>query len=77
MPACLFPGFFSPQYWCACSAPFLVFVLIPLTSSITQGVIRGFWVYTVIKLVLGKAREIHTIVYFIDAFALLMIAVGL
>jgi AGZA family xanthine/uracil permease-like MFS transporter len=55
----------------------LVFVLIPLTFSITQGVIWGFLVHMVIKLVLGKAREIHTIVYFIGAFALLVFAVGL
>jgi len=55
---------------------FLAFVLIPLTFSITQGVIWALLIYTVIKLATGKAREIHKIVYFIDAFALIMLANG-
>lgn len=50
---------------------FLSFVLIPLTFSITQGVIWGLLAYTAIKLILGKAGEIHKMVYAIDAFALL------
>lgn len=55
---------------------FLAFVLIPLTFSITQGVIWALLIYTVIKLATGKAREIHKMVYFIDAFALIMLANG-
>ena len=49
---------------------FLALVLIPLTYSITQGIIWGFISYTVIKLVLGKGKEIHTALYVIDAFAI-------
>jgi len=52
---------------------FLSFVLIPLTSSITQGVIWGLLIYTGIKLSLGKAGEIHWMVYVIDAFAILLL----
>lgn len=55
---------------------FLAFALIPLTFSITQGVVWGLIVYTVIKLFLGKAREIHKMVYFIDAFALVTLIAG-
>lgn len=50
---------------------FICFLLIPLTFSITQGVIWGFLSYTAIKLCLGKRREIHWMVYVIDAFILL------
>jgi AGZA family xanthine/uracil permease-like MFS transporter len=53
---------------------FLSFSLIPLTFSITQGVIWGLIVHTVLKLSLGKAREIHWMVYVIDAFAVLSLA---
>lgn len=50
---------------------FLSFILIPLTFSITQGVIWGFLTYTIIKLFLGKAKEVHWMLYIIDAFAIL------
>lgn len=56
---------------------FLSFALIPLTFSITQGVIWGLLIYTVIKLATGKAQEINIIVYFIDIFALIMLVTGL
>lgn len=50
---------------------FLSFILIPLTFSITQGVIWGFLTYTIIKLFLGKAKEVHWMLYIIDVFAIL------
>jgi AGZA family xanthine/uracil permease-like MFS transporter len=50
---------------------FLTFVLIPLTFSITQGVIWGFLSYTILKLALGKKRDVHWIIYVIDLFILL------
>jgi len=50
---------------------FLSFILIPLTFSITQGVIWGFLIYTIIKVFLGKGREVHWMLYIIDAFAIL------
>ncbi|MDD5476415.1 MAG: NCS2 family permease [Syntrophales bacterium] len=56
---------------------FLSFVLIPLTFSITQGVIWGLLIYTAIKLARGKAREIHPMIYVIDTFAIIMLATKL
>jgi AGZA family xanthine/uracil permease-like MFS transporter len=50
---------------------FLAVIMIPLTFSITQGVIWGFLVYTFIKLFLGKAKEIHWIIYMIDLFSII------
>lgn len=50
---------------------FLALILIPLTYSITQGIIWGFISYTLIKLVRGKGKEIHPALYVIDAFAIL------
>lgn len=49
---------------------FLAFILIPLTYSITQGIIWGLLFYTVIKLIRGKAREIHFMLYIIDVLAI-------
>jgi len=50
---------------------FLAVIMIPLTFSITQGVIWGFLVYTFIKLFLGKAKEIHWLIYMIDLFSII------
>jgi AGZA family xanthine/uracil permease-like MFS transporter len=50
---------------------FIATILIPLTYSITQGIIWGFLVYTFIKLIVGKAKEIHWMLYIIDLFAIL------
>jgi len=53
---------------------FLSLVLIPLTYSITQGVIWGFPSYTMIKVLTGKTRQIHWMIYVIDAFAILSLS---
>lgn len=50
---------------------FICFLLIPLTFSITQGVMWGFLSFTAIKLCVGKRRQIHWMVYIIDVFILL------
>ncbi|RKX95086.1 MAG: NCS2 family permease [Spirochaetes bacterium] len=50
---------------------FLALILVPLTYSITQGIIWGFLSYTIIKLLIGKAKDIHWMLYIIDAFAIL------
>jgi len=50
---------------------FLAVVLIPMTYSITQGVVWSFLIYTLIKLVLGKGKEVHWMLYIIDGFAVL------
>ncbi len=50
---------------------FLAVILIPLTFSITEGVIWSFLVYTLIKVVLGKGKEVHWMIYIINAFSVL------
>ena len=50
---------------------FLTVVLIPLTFSITDGIAFGFISYALLKLVTGRARETHWLIY---VFALLFIA---
>ncbi|SEO34065.1 NCS2 family permease [Paenibacillus sp. OV219] len=42
---------------------FLIVVLMPLTYSIATGIGIGFIVYPVLKLVRGKARDVHPIFY--------------
>ena len=50
---------------------FLTVVLIPLTFSITDGIAFGFISFALLKLVTGRAREAHWLIY---VFALLFIA---
>lgn len=49
---------------------FLVILTMPLTSSIATGIALGFITYPVIKLVKGKGREVHPLLY---VFAVLFI----
>jgi AGZA family xanthine/uracil permease-like MFS transporter len=49
---------------------FLTLVLMPLTFSITDGIAFGFISYALMKLVTGRAREAHWLIYL---FALLFI----
>lgn len=49
----------------------LALILIPLTYSITQGIVWGFLSWTVIKLLTGKTRDISITLIIIDAFAIL------
>ena len=42
---------------------FLIFVGIPLTSSIANGIAIGFLVYPVLKIVKGKGMEVHPLLY--------------
>ncbi|GGA92106.1 NCS2 family permease [Puia dinghuensis] len=50
---------------------FLALVLIPFTYSITQGIIWGFFSYTLLKTATGKSREVTIPLLVIDALALL------
>ena len=50
---------------------FLTLVVMPLTFSITDGIAFGFISYGLLKLVTGRAREAHWLIY---VFALLFIA---
>jgi AGZA family xanthine/uracil permease-like MFS transporter len=54
---------------------FLVIIIIPLTMSISHGIGYGFIMYTVIRVLTGRYREVHPLMYavsilFAAAFAL-------
>lgn len=51
---------------------FLTIILIPLTFSITQGILWGFISHVVLYLMAGRAREAHPVMY-----ALAAVSVGL
>lgn len=55
---------------------FLSIVLIPLTFSITQGLIWGFLSWVLIKLAVGKREDITPMLVVICIFAVLVLAVG-
>jgi len=54
---------------------FMALILIPLTYSITQGIVWGFLIYTVIKIFTGKVKDIHPMLYVIDLLAILILFV--
>lgn len=49
---------------------FLTVVIMPMTISITEGITFGFISYCLLKLISGRGREVHWIIYF---FAVLFI----
>jgi len=51
---------------------FLTLILIPLTFSITQGILWGFISHAGLYLMVGRRREIHPVMY-----ALALISIGL
>lgn len=55
---------------------FLALVLIPFSYSITQGLIWGFLSWTVIKVAIGKSREVSLGLWIVDAFCLLALTSG-
>ena len=55
---------------------FLALILIPLTYSITQGIVWSFLVYTAVKALRGKFREIHPALWVIDVLALLALVLA-
>ena len=54
---------------------FLTIVLMPFTYSITVGIGAGFLAYVLIKLVLGKASEIHVLLWLIAALFIVYFAI--
>jgi AGZA family xanthine/uracil permease-like MFS transporter len=46
---------------------FLTIIIIPLTLSITEGIAFGFISYSFLKLVSGRGKEVHWIVYLFSA----------
>ncbi len=54
---------------------FIGMILIPLTYSITQGIIWGFISWTLIKLVTGKKEEVSWMLIIIDILAILALVI--
>ncbi len=54
---------------------FVAMFLIPVTYSITQGIIWGFLIWTFIKFITGKKQEITKTLLVIDIFAVLALVV--
>jgi AGZA family xanthine/uracil permease-like MFS transporter len=50
---------------------FLTIVLMPFTYSITVGIGAGFLAYAIIKLVRGKVREVHPLMWIVAALFVL------
>ena len=50
--------------------------MIPLTYSITHGIVFGFLSFVVIKLGVGKAREIRPTMWVLFALSLLLLFEG-
>jgi AGZA family xanthine/uracil permease-like MFS transporter len=55
---------------------FLSMILIPLTYSITLGIVWGFLSYTALKALQGKFRQISPTLWIIDLFAILSLVYG-
>lgn len=55
---------------------FLTIVLMPFTYSISNGIGAGFVAYVLIKVVRGKAREIHPLMWAVAALFVLYFALG-
>ncbi|GAB3808254.1 NCS2 family permease [Spirosoma humi] len=55
---------------------FLALVLIPFSYSITQGLIWGFLSWTVIKVAIGKSREVPPGLWIVDVFCVLALTGG-
>ncbi|MBC7328137.1 NCS2 family permease [bacterium] len=45
---------------------FVILLTIPLTYSISHGIGYGFIIYSLVKLLTGKAREVHPLMFFIS-----------
>jgi AGZA family xanthine/uracil permease-like MFS transporter len=54
---------------------FLTIVLMPFTYSITAGIGAGFLAYTLIKVVRGKAAEVHVLMWVVSALFVLYFAI--
>ena len=54
---------------------FLTIVLMPFTYSITVGIGAGFLAYVLIKLVLGKVRDVHPLMWIVAALFVVYFAI--
>jgi len=55
---------------------FLTIILMPFTYSITVGMGAGFVSYVVLKVAIGKAKEIHVLMWIVSALFVLYFALG-
>ena len=55
---------------------FLTIVLMPFTYSITVGIGAGFVTYVLIKVVLGKAEKVHTLMWIVTALFVVYFALN-
>ncbi len=55
--------------------PFLIIILIPLTFSITAGLLWGFLAHAVLFLLAGRAREVKPTMYVLALLSILLIYV--
>jgi AGZA family xanthine/uracil permease-like MFS transporter len=55
---------------------FLTIVLMPFTYSISVGIGAGFVSYAVIKLVVGKYRDLHPLMYVVAALFVVYFAIS-
>ncbi|MDX6235169.1 MAG: adenine/guanine/hypoxanthine permease [Nocardioidaceae bacterium] len=55
---------------------FLTIVLMPFTYSITVGIGAGFVTYVLIKVVLGKAEKVHTLMWIVSALFVVYFALN-
>ena len=53
---------------------FLTIILIPLTFSITQGILWGFILHVGLYLMAGRRREIHPVMYALAAVSIGLLA---
>ena len=53
---------------------FLTVILIPLTFSITQGILWGFIAHTGLYLIVGRRKEIHPVMYALAVLSILLLA---
>lgn len=55
---------------------FLAIVVMPLTINITEGIAFGFISYSLLKLVSGRGRQVHWIIYLFSALFVLRYIIG-
>ncbi|MEV0798920.1 NCS2 family permease [Kribbella sp. NPDC050281] len=55
---------------------FLTIILMPFTYSITAGIGAGFVAYVILKLVRGRTRDIHPLMWIVSALFVVYFAIG-
>src|SRR3954452_3206406 len=55
---------------------FLTIILMPFTYSISAGIGAGFVAFVILKIVLGKARQVHPLMWVVAALFVIYFAIG-